>query len=354
MRKIVAGAALLAAITMPQLSIAKIWRLNNNAGVTADFTNLNAAFTNASVVSGDTIHLEASTIDYGSATLNKRLVIIGLGYFLDPANTTFPANTGLQASTMVGALSSITIGTGSNGSKFIGVVFNSSISVSANPNPLNISFEKCFINSGIFFPSTAVSGITVRKCFFNNARIEASTANTLSDFVCENNIFFTTFSYLNLSGLTGSNNIFRNNSFRDVGATSTISNCYVANNIFGTSPVINFTNCTIKNNLFQANQTLPPTATNNQINVNMTNVYVGGTTGSIDSRMALKSGSPAIAAGLTVGAVTTPDCGAFGATDPYKLSGIPNIPSIYALSVPISIPAGSNTMNVTFSTRSNN
>ncbi|WP_416440770.1 hypothetical protein [Phnomibacter sp. MR] len=354
MRKIVAGAALLAAITMPQLSIAKIWRLNNNAGVTADFTNLNAAFTNASVVSGDTIHLEASTIDYGSATLNKRLVIIGLGYFLDPANTTFPANTGLQASTMVGALSSITIGTGSNGSKFIGVVFNSSISVSANPNPLNISFEKCFINSGIFFPSTAVSGITVRKCFFNNARIETNTANTLSDFVCENNIFFTTFSYLNLSGLTGSNNIFRNNSFRDVGATSTISNCYVANNIFGTSPVINFTNCTIKNNLFQANQTLPPTATNNQINVNMTNVYVGGTTGSIDSRLVLKAGSPAIAAGLTVGSVTTPDCGAFGATDPYKLSGIPNIPSIYALSVPISIPAGSNTMNVTFSTRSNN
>lgn len=354
MRKIVAGAALLAAITMPQLSFAKIWRLNNNAGVTADFTNLNAAVNNVNVVAGDTIHLEASANDYGSATLTKRVVVVGLGYFLDPANTTFPANTGLQASTQSGSISSITLGAGSNGSKFIGVVFNSSISISANPNPLNLTFEKCFINSGIFFPSTAVSGITIRKCFFNNARIEASTTNTVSDFVCENNLFYSTFAYLNMTGLTGSNNIFRNNSFNAVAVGSTISNCYVANNIFGVSPVSNFTNCTLKNNLFQANQTLPPTATNNQINVNMTNVYVGGTTGSIDSRMALKSGSPAITAGLTVGAVTTPDCGAFGATDPYKLSGIPNIPSIYALTVPISIPAGSNTMNVTFSTRSNN
>lgn len=354
MRKIVAGAALLAAITMPQLSFAKIWRLNNNAGVTADFTNINAAVTNASVVSGDTIHLEASATDYGSATLTKRLVIIGLGYFHDPANTSYPGNTGLQASTMPGMVSSLTFGTGSNGSKCIGIQFNGSAGFNANPSPLNITLEKCFIGTGVFFPSTAVSAVTIRKCFFNNSRIEANTANTLSDFVCENNIFYSTFAYLSLPGLTGSNNIFRNNSFSGVGAASTISNCYVANNIFGTSPNIAFTNCTIKNNLFQANQTLPPTATNNQINVNMTNVYVGGTTGSIDSRFALKSGSPAIAAGLTVGAVTTPDCGAFGATDPYKLSGIPNIPSIYALTVPISIPAGSNTMNVTFSTRSNN
>lgn len=354
MKKIVAGAALLAAMSMPQLSFAKIWRLNNNPGVTADFTSISAAITSTSVLAGDTLHLEGSPNDYGSATLNKRLVIIGMGYFLDPNSTNYPANTGLQASTFPGALSSLTISAGSNGSKFIGVQFNSSISISANPNPLNLTIEKCFISSGIFFPSTAVSGVTIRKCFFNNARIEAGTLNTLSDFICENNIFFSTFAFINLPGLTGSNNILRNNSFRDIGAASIISNCYVANNIFGTGPGVSFTNCTIKNNLFQPNQTLPPTATNNQINVNMANVYVGGTTGSIDSRFTLKAGSPAIAAGLTVGAVTTPDCGAFGATDPYKLSGIPNIPSIYALTVPISIPAGSNTMNVTFSTRSNN
>ncbi|MBS1566787.1 MAG: hypothetical protein JST39_20550, partial [Bacteroidetes bacterium] len=124
-------------------------------------------------------------------------------------------------------------------------------------------------------------------------------------------------------------------------------------NIFGT-PSSNFINCTIKNNLFAAAQTLPGTATGNQINVNMANVYVYGTTGSQDTRTQLKPGSPAIAAGLTVGAVTTPDCGAFGATDPYRLSGIANIPTIYTLTVPTSIPSGSTTMSVTLSTRNNN
>ena len=128
---------------------------------------------------------------------------------------------------------------------------------------------------------------------------------------------------------------------------------YVANNIFGVSPECVFVNCTIKNNLFQSNQALPGTATNNQVSINMDNVYVGGTTGSLDSRLVLKAGSPAIGAGLTVGAVVSPDCGAFGATDPYKLSGIPNIPTIYSLTVPVSIPSGASTMNVTFSTRNN-
>jgi len=85
----------------------------------------------------------------------------------------------------------------------------------------------------------------------------------------------------------------------------------------------------------------------------MANVYAGGTS-SIDSRVVLKTGSPAIGAGLTVGAVVNPDCGAYGATDPYKISGMPNIPSIYTLTVPTSIPSGSATMNVTFSVRNNN
>ncbi len=86
----------------------------------------------------------------------------------------------------------------------------------------------------------------------------------------------------------------------------------------------------------------------------MSTVYVGGTTGGWDSRMMLKAGSPAIGAGVTVGTIVSPDCGAFGATDPYKLSGIPNIPTIYSLSAPTSIPSGTNSMNVTFSTRNNN
>ena len=336
---------------------AKIWRVNNNPGITADFSAFNTAATSASVVAGDTIYLEASPINYttGSFNLTKRLVVIGLGYFLDPTNTSFPANTGLQASTSNARLEFFRLGDGSNGSKFIGVHFTSGPYITASPNPYNLVFEKCYGVS--FFPYFEANGtynnITIKKCFFQNTGISAVAGAIVTNFTCENNVFWG--SYITLANLSGTNNIVRNNSFTASG-TNIISNAYVANNIFGTGSEITFTNCTIKNNLFQINQTLPPTATGNQVNVNMTNVYVGGTTGSLDSRMVLKPGpgNPAIGGGLTVGTVISPDCGAFGATDPYKLSGIPNIPSIYSLTVPTSIPAGTPTMNVTFSTRSNN
>ncbi len=278
------------------------------------------------------------------------MVIIGPGYFLDPANTTTPANTGLQAATTDARITFFQIGSGANGSKFLGVTLNGSFYLNGVSN---ITFERDLISAGFYFASGTNDAITVRKCFFlsGNAMSNAATA-VITNFICENSIFYNGY-YINLTGLSGSGNIVRNNSVLG-GNPFTLSNTYIANNIFDIGSQSTFTNCTIKNNLFRIAQTLPGTATANQLTVNMTNVFVSGSTGSLDSRSALKPGSPAIAAGLTVGAVTTPDCGAFGATDPYRLSGIPNIPSIYTLTVPVSIPSGSTTMNITLSTKNNN
>jgi hypothetical protein len=330
---------------------AKIWRVNNNAGVAADFTTFNAAVISASVLAGDTIHIEPSATSYGgTGTLAKRLVIIGVGYFLDPTNATTPANTGLQVATQDCKLDFFRIGSGANNSKFLGVTIQGSIYFNGASN---ISFEKVYFPSGPYFENGTNDGVSFRKCFFNNsAAISSAAIAVITNFICENSVFYNG-SYITTTQLSGSGNIIRNNSI--VGGNAfTLTNCYVANNIFAIGSQSTFTNCVIKNNLFQIAQTLPGTATGNQLSVNMTNVYVGGTTGSLDSRSALKAGSPAIAAGLTVGAVVTPDCGAYGATDPYKLSGIPNIPSIYALTVPTAIPSGSTSMNITFSTRNNN
>lgn len=333
-------------------SYAKIWRVNNNAGITADFTTFNGAATSASVLAGDTLYIEPSNTVYntGSFTLTKRLVVIGPGFFLDPANTTTPGNPGLQVTTEDSEISFMRLGAGSDGTRFLGVTIAGAIYFNGASN---ISFEKVYFPTGIHFENGTNDACTIRKCFFNNGvNISNATAAVITNFVCENNIFYNG-AYLSLTNLSGSGNIVRNNSVVG-GNLFTLTNTYVANNIFAIGGQSSFTNCTIKNNLFQIAQTLPGTATGNQLSVNMANVYVGGTTGSLDSRAALKAGSPAVAAGLTIGAVVTPDCGAFGATDPYKLSGIPNIPSIYALTVPISIPSGTATMNVTFSTRNNN
>ena len=60
---------------------AKIWRVNNNNGVAANFTTLQAAHDGAA--SGDTLHIEASPNSYGTLNVSKKLTIIGVGYFLD-------------------------------------------------------------------------------------------------------------------------------------------------------------------------------------------------------------------------------------------------------------------------------
>jgi hypothetical protein len=67
---------------------------------------------------------------------------------------------------------------------------------------------------------------------------------------------------------------------------------------------------------------------------------------STDGQWQLKTGSPAIGAGLS-----GEDCGIFGGNTPYHLSGLPATPSIYLLSS----PAASNgpTLPVTISVKTN-
>ncbi|MCK5665308.1 MAG: hypothetical protein KAI17_17595, partial [Thiotrichaceae bacterium] len=62
----------------------------------------------------------------------------------------------------------------------------------------------------------------------------------------------------------------------------------------------------------------------NQTWVDMDDVFVGATDNSTDGQWKLKSASPAIGTDTESG-----DCGMFGGTSPYTLSGIPSIPAVY-------------------------
>lgn len=342
--------SLLALVTVISMSTqAKSWRMNNNVGVVADFTTFLTALSDARVVSGDTIYVEPSATKYdgSGAFLTKRLVIIGPGYLLDPANTTTPGNGGLQVVPYDAQLSYFYVTAAGAFSKIIGLNVDAAYLRTTN----NITFERCRFTGVLQFEQGLSTNITVRKCFFSSS-FNYNGASTASNLICENNIFAPA-CVMNLPMLTGSGNIVRNNTFYETGNGSNIVNAYFVNNIVACLVPFTLTDCTIKNNLFKSNQPLPATATNNQINVNMlADVYLG--TGSYDGRAMLKATSLAKGAGLTVGSVVNPDCGAFGATDPYVLSGIPNIPTIYTFTAPTSIPSGSATMNVTFSTRNNN
>ena len=104
----------------------------------------------------------------------------------------------------------------------------------------------------------------------------------------------------------------------------TITSSTFGNNIIY-SGTLTLTNCDPYNCICNEDQC--GTENGNQANVDMIAVFVPS--GTTDGQWQLRNGSPAIGAGL--GGV---DCGMFGGTDPYVLSGIPDIPMITSLYVP--------------------
>jgi hypothetical protein len=312
---------------------AKVWRVNNNPGVSRDFAEVATAITNASVQNGDTLYVEGSAAAYNFVTLTKRLVFIGSGYFLTE-------NAGLQANTNESLISTIVLDSLASGSTLIGIRV-SSFAVSSNVD--NITLSRCYagnFNPGTAFANSRLSGWNVNKCYVNTFNF-----NTFN-FVFENLQLANNFFLSSFGTFSSLNGLIRNNIFMNSVSTS---NSYVTNNIFLNGIPLTFTNCTLKNNIAQTN--VLPAGNGNQNNVSQASLFT--LTGSTDGRYQLKAGSPAIGAGETVNGIT-PDCGPFGTPDPYRLSGIPPIPTIYALSVPVSVPASATSMTITVSTRSNN
>jgi hypothetical protein len=321
---------------IPFTASAKIWRVNNNAGITADFTTAQDAHDGASA--GDTIHFEPSINTYGVLTMSKRLVLIGIGDFTS-------ATSNVQASVIIPKLSNLTINVGADNSLIM----------------VNVTGPIILPNNGIYNGSGSATNVQIKRCHFWS--LEAHYANLLTILDCyvdySIKMFITT-------GVTISNNILIGGGEGvtiDNASSASISNNYIGcivlgynmllqNNIINFAGSTSFQNCTIKNNIFSPtasyNATVS-TVTGNLTNIDMSTVLING--GSLsnttaDAGFQLLAGSPAIGAG--VGGV---DCGAFGGLTPYKLALQPPVPAIYKVSAPASV---SNTLTLTISTKSNN
>ena len=347
---------LLSAITLfiATQANAKIWRVNNQAGTSADFISMSTAVGHASVVSGDTIYIEPSATSYGSFTITKQLVFIGNGYLLDSANN---GNAGLQENANESVFSYAYLNAGSEGSAFIGLYISGYLYFNGISSTANVVIEKCKFNSQPFYQSGVATydNIVIRKCFFTyiyNIDIFNTTNVTVNNLTIENCVFN---GYPRIGINSASTNVvFRNNTADYFSGTSV----YVANNIFLNNTSSTFNSCVVKNNLFVYNQagvTVGPLNVNGNNLVSQTRANLIADVGSDDAKYMLAAGSPAIGGGVDLGG-TKPDCGAFGGNDPYVLSGIPNIPTIYSMSFPNgnSIPAGAGSILVDFSTRNNN
>lgn len=327
--------AVLIAIGSLGTAHAKVWRVNNNAAVSTNFTTLASAVANVSVVSGDTLYVEGSATNYDGVTITKRLVIIGPGYLLSGAG----ANTGLQFNTNTATLGNIILDSLASGSTFEGV----SVTAYMNSNVDNITFARCTLNlqQFNFIPNSfAISNLLVKQC---KAYISLNSFKTENPQVI-NCLFVSSQAQLG----NAINGLFRNNTI--VSGGGTLNNCYVSNNVFS-SASYTFSNCLVKYNVSNFNNLPDPVVNNNKVNQDGALFFTGGA--SADAQYKLGATSPALAAGEPINGVT-PDAGAFGTADPYRLSGIPPIPTIYNLTVPSSVPATATSMTITFSTRSNN
>jgi hypothetical protein len=344
MKKIFYLPALIACLLIAFPSHAKVWRINSTPGVAADFATLALAVANASVLNDDTLHIEGSSTAYGGFTLNKRLVIIGSGYFLSGANSNPGLQANLNSSNFGGSV--ITFDSTGSGSTLMGLDnFYFGVGSSLGSATDNITLIRCNITTvgsyNGYTANTKMAGWKINKCYISSVSFASFV---LQNWEFTNNIITSTF---DMSGTNNLNNLVRNNVFR---SSINMYNGYFSNNTI-TATTFSTVNVTIKNNI-SVGTNLP--AGNGNLNSQPdANIFQGLTANSFDGQWRLKAGSPAIAAGETISAIT-PDCGAFGTADPYVLSGIPAIPTIYLLTVPASVASSATTMPIVISTKSNN
>ena len=313
-------------------AFARIWRVNNNPGVAADFATLSAAHTGAA--DGDTLHLEGSPTSYGSVTLTKKLVILGTGYFLEE----YP---NAQALAQTSKVDHITIYSGAAGSVIMGLDFRGN-NITVHANDILIRRNR-FISPGNGFPDWSNGTVTLNT-HQNNGSLPVNNVIISQNYglkIDVNNAstgILITNNYLVANAASGENTtsnvlsmhanavgIIQNNIFRR-GKVS-VYNSSVTNNIMFLGSFEGTGNL-VANNI--GNGTQFGTTNGNQSNVEMTPVFVGPGAGiTTDGQWKLKSGSPALGAGYGHTAQNPVDAGMFSGYTPYVLAGLPPIPAIY-------------------------
>ncbi|TCD26902.1 hypothetical protein EZ456_10235 [Pedobacter psychrodurus] len=195
---------------------AVVHTVNNVTGGGAQFTTINAAI--AAATMGDTIYVHGSPIVYAAFNiLDKKLTIIGPGWAPQKNN---PVRAIIFSATIKNSGATSAVAT-SNGTELQGLVFNNTISFSANSinerGVSNIRLDRCELRNGIESSGYDANNYIIENCYISGsvARISLSTSNSYSNFLFQNNIFrIDGFNNGFLSGfLNISNFIFNHNLF---------------------------------------------------------------------------------------------------------------------------------------------
>jgi hypothetical protein len=311
---------------------AGIWRVNNNPSMGANYASINDAINSPVVNNFDTLHIEPSGTNYNAFTLTKRLVLIGVGYLLQQ-------NTGYQATAQWVKVSGTSYcNSGSAGSVIQGLDFSVGSGLYINV-PNTVVTRCCFQSSTLSLSSDAngtmylsnwggsisltsatnLQGISLRNSFLWS--FSTSSSNTV---LMENCYLYSTSAYSTSTGVY-KNNIFPSGTPSITSGTSAI----FSNNIFHGSP---FNSGGIQgSNLVNIAHSQLFTSSSFDYNIQSTLTPLG-------NALSNAAGENGV------------DIGIFGGSTPYKVSGIPAVPSIYLLNAP---GASSGSLPVTIGIRSN-
>ncbi len=308
---------------------AKIVYLNNELEQPNISENLytNWSDTYAAVSDGDTIYVAGSNNSYGDVDIDKPLVIIGPGYYLDKRTTT-------QINKRSAVFGEINFINGSDNSKLVGIsVISTNVydGIFLYADVDNISINSCFIprihirnENGFIYEN-----IQVKKCFLWYSGLTSST-NVYHDGICSNLVFSNNIVNGTMRIPVGSDGIFTYNLFMSnnlfFGNTSSLD---ISNNIYLNENENEFTIQPLPDASVHHNISLTGAFGNDNDNFTapQSTLFVSNENASSDGMHMLSENSPAKGAGSN-----GTDIGPLGGPDPYRLSGLPNLPNIYELS----------------------
>jgi hypothetical protein len=313
-----------------------ILTVSNNTALSAQYNSVNAAI--AAANPGDTVFIHGSPNGYGDITLNKKLVVIGPGYW--PTNPTSP-------NAYIGNfyLDSVASQSGCSGS-FIAGLYMNNLSIGSNYQSHilnNITFKRNQVtgNFTIGYSNTEVHNWILQENLINYLSYSIYIPNS-TNILIDNNII--SYAY-NIYKTVFSNNVVYNN--------PTFSYCTVQNCIFVTGTNSNNTSDhnTFNNNLFTSAITFT-NGTNSfspalQATTNADPLFVGGTNSSYLSigDYHLKPASVGHLAGTD-----NTDLGIYGSTG-FTWGGTPPVPMIYFYNIKPNYVLSNGTLNIIVSVK---
>jgi hypothetical protein len=305
---------------------------------------------------GDIIYVDAG--NYGDINLTKKVILIGTGYF---------------GSNSIGeaTVAQVRFLPGSEGSVLAGFTTNSVYAETSNVSIVRNNTTEIFVGSNsLNAQGWMANNVVIRQNWMRDGNIHVSgldgsgfTNNTANNVSIRNNICAGSFYFFGRVSGEVINNTFDFDNTGDPYSTygtggpgygvATLPFVY-KNNIFarGTTSSASFMDHNIP--VVFVGNVLPSTVTRtgNTSGVDMTKLFAGYPANPSQLRLELQytlaTNSPAKGAGE--GGV---DAGAFGGDDPYVLNGIPFVPTITQLTVPLTVTQNG-TLNVTVKAQTNN